>query len=87
MVCDPDAVLGLLRIDVISEVVCTSASTRLHGGDLSCEVWRSLAVFCDRSLSLVANDEDARGGFDDVVGDGVELVDFEYPVDLWEETF
>ncbi len=52
-----------------------------------CGVWRSLAVFCDRSLTLVADDEDARGGFDDVVRDGVELVDFEYPVDLGEETF
>jgi len=32
-------------------------------------------------VSLVADDEDAGGGFDDVVGDGVELVDLEYAVD------
>lgn len=41
-----------------------------------------MAVFCDRSLSLVADDEDARGGFDNVVGDGFELVDFEDAGDL-----
>jgi hypothetical protein len=46
-----------------------------------------VALFCDRSVSLVADDEDARGGFDDVVGDGVELVDFQDPVDLGEESF
>ena len=38
-------------------------------------------------MSLVADDEDAGGGFDDVVGDCVELVDFEDPVDLREEPF
>ncbi|WP_211255119.1 hypothetical protein, partial [Microbacterium ginsengisoli] len=42
-----------------------------------CGVCRSLAVFCDRFVSLIADDEDAGGGFDDVVGDGVELVDLE----------
>ena len=46
-----------------------------------------MAVFCDRFVSLIADDEDAGGGFDDVVGDGVELVDLEYPVDLREEPF
>ena len=30
-----------------------------------------MAVFCDRFVSLVADDEDAGGGFDDVVRDGV----------------
>lgn len=44
-----------------------------------------MAVFCDRSLSLVADDEDARVGFDDVVGDGFELVDFEDAGDLREQ--
>ena len=34
-----------------------------------------MAAFCDRSVSLVSNDEDACGGFDDVVGDGLKLVD------------
>ena len=43
-------------------------------------------MFCDRPVSLVSDDEDAGGGFDDVVGDGVELVDPEYPVDLGEES-
>lgn len=52
-----------------------------------CGVWRSLAVFCDCFVSLVADDEDAGSGFDDVVGDGVELVDLEDPVDLGEEPF
>ncbi len=41
----------------------------------------------DRFVSLVADDEDAGGGLDDVVGDGVELVDLQYPVDLGEESF
>jgi hypothetical protein len=43
--------------------------------EIRCGVWRFLAVFCDRSVSLVADDEDAGGGFDDVVCDGVQLVD------------
>lgn len=46
-----------------------------------------MAVFFDHSVSLVADDEDAGCGFDDVVGDGVELVDLQYPVDLGEEPF
>jgi hypothetical protein len=44
-----------------------------------------LAVFCRRSLSLVA-DEDACSSFDDVVGNGFELVDFQDAGDLWEES-
>lgn len=52
-----------------------------------CGVWCSLAAFCDRFVSLVANDEDAGSGLDDIVGDGVELVDFEDSVDLREEPF
>ena len=36
-------------------------------------------------MSLIADDEDAGCGLDDVVGNGVELVDLEYPVDLGEE--
>ena len=44
-----------------------------------------MAVFCDRSLSLVADGEDARGGFDDIVGDRFELVDFEDAGDLREQ--
>ncbi len=46
-----------------------------------------MALFCDRSVSLIADDEDACCSFDDVVGDGVELVDLQYPVDLGEEPF
>ena len=38
-----------------------------------------MAVFCDRLVALVADDEDVGGRFDDVVGDGLELVDFEHP--------
>jgi hypothetical protein len=34
-----------------------------------------MAVFCDRLGAAVSDDEDAGGGFDDVVGDGLELVD------------
>ena len=44
-------------------------------------------MFCDRLVSLVANDEGAGGGLDDVVRDGVQLVDLEDPVDLREESF
>ena len=51
------------------------------GGHFTCGVCRFLAAFWDRFVSLVADDEDAGGGFDDVVGDGVELVDLEYAVD------
>lgn len=40
-----------------------------------CGFDRSVALFCDRSVSLIADDEDACCGFNDVVGDGVELVD------------
>ncbi len=36
---------------------------------------------------LGSDDEGAGGGFDDVVGDGVELVDFEDSPDLGEESF
>lgn len=46
-----------------------------------------MAAFCDRSLSLIPDDEDAGGGFDDVIGDGLKLVDLEYSVDLGEEAF
>lgn len=45
-----------------------------------------MAAFCDRSLWLVADDEDAGCGFDHVVGDAPELVDLEYPVDLQEKS-
>jgi hypothetical protein len=46
-----------------------------------------LAVFCWRFLSLVADDEGAGGCFDDVVGDGFELVDLQYTGDLGKEAF
>ncbi len=46
-----------------------------------------MALFCDRFVSLISNDEDACGGFNDVVGDGVELVDLENAIDLREESF
>ncbi len=38
-------------------------------------------------MALVADDEDAGGGFDDVIGDDFELVDLEDSCDLWEESF
>jgi hypothetical protein len=37
-------------------------------------------------LSFVADDEGNCGCFDDVVGDGFELVDLQYTGDLREET-
>jgi hypothetical protein len=46
-----------------------------------------LAAFCDRSVSLIPDDEDAGGGFDDVVGDGLKLVDLEHSGDLGEDAF
>ena len=45
-----------------------------------------MAVFFDRSVSLVADDEDAGRSLNDVVRDGVELVDLQYPVDLREKS-
>ena len=45
------------------------------------------AVFCDRLGALVSDHEDAGGGFYDVVGDGLELVDLEHSGDLREEAF
>ena len=46
-----------------------------------------MAAFCDRFVALISDDEDAGGGFDDVVGDGFELVDLQDAVDLREEPF
>jgi hypothetical protein len=34
-----------------------------------CGLGRSVAVFCDRSVALAADDEDAGRSLDDVVGD------------------
>ena len=48
--------------------------------------WRSSAAFCNRFMSLVPDDKDDGGGFDDVVDDGVELVDLEYPFDLGKQS-
>jgi hypothetical protein len=45
-----------------------------------------MAAFFDRSMSLVAEDEDACRDFDDVVGDGSELI-VEYPLGLRREAF
>jgi hypothetical protein len=45
-----------------------------------------MAVFCDRLAASVSDDEDAGCGFDEVVGDGLELVDLQHSGDLWEET-
>ena len=42
---------------------------------------------CDRSVVLVTDDEDACGGFDDVISDGFELIDFQDSSDLGEEPF
>ena len=41
-----------------------NAKSRADG----CGVWRFVAVFCDRFVSLVPDDEDAGRGLDDVVG-------------------
>ncbi len=46
-----------------------------------------MAVFCDRLVTLIADDEDAGCCFDDVVSDGFEFVDFEYSGYLGEEPF
>ena len=52
--------------------------TALGGGVLS--------VLCGGQLAD-SDDQGAGGGFDDVVGDGVELVDLQDAVDLGEEAF
>lgn len=54
----------------------------LPGGVDVVAIWR---CFVSARWRSVADDEDAGGGFDDVVGDGFELVDLEYSRDLWEE--
>jgi hypothetical protein len=46
-----------------------------------------VAVFCDRFVVLGSDHENARGSFDDVVSDRVELVDLQDATDLWEEPF
>lgn len=38
-------------------------------------------------MVLVTDDEDTRGGLDDIVGDGLELIDPHDSPDLGEETF
>lgn len=53
----------------------------------TCGFDRSVAVFCDRFVALVADNENAGCGFDDVVRDGFELVDLEHTSDLGEESF
>lgn len=51
-----------------------------------CDCLRLLAPNLSGSLSLWRpNDECASGGFDDVFGDGVEVVDSQDAVDLGEE--
>ncbi len=45
-----------------------------------------MAVFCWRSLPLVADDQGAGGCFNDIVGNGFELVDFQHTGDLGEES-
>lgn len=49
---------------------------------MECGLDRLMAVLCDRSVALISDDKDAGSGFDDVVGDGLELVDLEYADDL-----
>lgn len=46
-----------------------------------------MAVIVHRILALAADDKDARSGFDDIVSDCLELVDFHDSLDLWEESF
>ena len=43
-----------------------------------CGLGRFLAAILARYMSSGADDENAYGGFDDVVRDGFELVDFEH---------
>jgi len=50
----------------------------------ACGCWRYVAAFCVRSVSLVADNEDACCCFYDVIGDCFELVDLEDACDLWE---
>ena len=53
---------------------------------VNCDCLRLLAPNLSGSLSLWRpNDECASGGFDDVFGDGVEVVDSQDAVDLGEE--
>lgn len=52
-----------------------------------CGVDRELAAFCDRRLPPVSDDEDAGCGFDDAVGDGFVVVDFEDSGDFGDESF
>lgn len=57
-----------------------------EGDTVVCECLRLLAPNLSGSLSLWRpNDECASGGFDDVFGDGVEVVDSQDAVDLGEE--
>lgn len=44
-----------------------------------------MAAIVDRTLALVADDEDARRSLDDIVSDGLELVDSHDPFDLWKQ--
>ena len=44
-------------------------------------------MICGGPRSTDADDESAGGGFDDVVGDGVEFVDLQDALDLGEESF
>ena len=68
-------------------VVGFLGSVRVSGFRLCCECWRSLASNFGRCLSLgSADDQRAPGGFDDVFGDCVEVVDTRDSVDLYEQT-
>lgn len=61
-------------------------SPSLLASDKDCDCLRLLAPNLSGSLSLWRpNDECASGGFDDVFGDGVEVVDSQDAVDLGEE--
>ncbi|SDR99820.1 hypothetical protein SAMN04489751_0987 [Brevibacterium sandarakinum] len=45
-----------------------------------------MAVIVHRILALAADDKDARSGFDDIVSDCLELVDFHDSLDLWKQS-
>ena len=44
-------------------------------------------TFCDHFGALVPDHEDADSGFDNIVGDGLELVDLKHSHDLRKEAF
>lgn len=44
-----------------------------------------MAVIVHRIMALATDDKDARSSFDDIVSDGLKLVDSHDSFDLWKE--